>query len=120
MILRAVRLTDESKIHEPVSVVQFLKLDLEPDLRTKVEDLVKITKDKSEPLRLPRNKFISHKDFDVVDGTVNIYEPGFTIHDIADVLESVEDILRCIHTHYSGRDNTHFTRYLTVRDEIEY
>ena len=31
LTIRAVRLTDKSKIHEPVSVVQFLDLDLDTD-----------------------------------------------------------------------------------------
>ena len=61
LTLRTVRLTDKSKFHEPVSVVQFLRLNLEPDLKTKVEKLIKITENKTKPLRIARNKFIGHK-----------------------------------------------------------
>lgn len=118
LTLRTVRLTDKS--NQSVSVFQFLRLDLELDLKRKVEDLTKITKDKSELLRRTRDKFIGHKDFDVVDGEVNIHEPGYTIHDIADVLESIVSILKCIYIHYSGKDDKDFTAYLTVWDEIEY
>ena len=120
LTLRTVRLTDKSKRHEPVSIVQFLELDLEPDLKTKVEELIEIAKDKTEPLRTTRDKFIGHKDFDVVDGKVNLHKPGYTIHDIADILESVSNILRCIYIHYSGKDNIHFTGWLNVWDSIKY
>ena len=121
LTLRTVRLTDNiSKYDEPVSVVQFLKLDLEPDLKTKVEELIEIVKDKTKPLRTTRNKFIGHKDLDVVDGKINIHEPGYTIHDIACILESIGNILRCIYIHYSGKDNVGFTGRLKVWDEIEY
>ncbi len=120
LTLRTVRLTDKSKRHEPVSVVQFLELDLEPDLKTKVEELIEIAKDKTKPLRTTRDKFIGHKDFDVVDGKVNIHEPGYTIHDIADILESISNILKCIYIHYSGKDNVGFTGRLKVWDTIKY
>lgn len=120
LTIRTVRLTDKSKFHEPVSVVQFLKLDLEPDLKTKVEELVKITEDKTEPLRTTRNKFIGHKDFDVVDGKINIYEPGYTIHDIAEILESIANILKCIYIHYNGKDDMGFTHWLNVWSTSKY
>ena len=68
LTIRTVRLTDKSNRHEPVSVVQFLNLDLEPDLKTKVEELIEIAKDKTKLLRPVRDKFIGHKDFDVVEG----------------------------------------------------
>ena len=106
LTIRAVRLTDESQTHEPVSVVQFLELDLNADLKQKVKDLIKNTKYKSKPLRTARNKFIAHKDFDVVEGKASIQEPGFTIYDIADILESIGNILRCIRDHYA-KDDTH-------------
>ena len=120
LTIRTVRLTDKSKRHESVSVVQFLELDLKPDLKTKVEELMKITEDKTEPLRTTRDKFIGHKDFDVIEGKVNIHEPGFTIHDIAGILESVADILRCIYMHYSGKDDMGFMGWLKVWDRIKY
>ena len=103
LTLRTVRLTDKPGRHEPVSVVQFLELDLDADLKEDIKDLIKITKDKSKPLRTARDKFIGHKDFDVVDGKINL---GFTIYDIADILESIGDILRCIRDHYA-KDDTH-------------
>ena len=120
LTIRTVRLTDKSNRHEPVSVVQFLNLDLEPDLKTKVEELIEIAKDKTKLLRPVRNKFIGHKDFDVVDGKINIHELGFTIHDIAGILESISNILRCIYIHYSGKDNIGFTGWLNVWDTIKY
>ena len=106
LTLRTVRLTDKSKYDEPVSVFEFLELDLDTGLKKKVKNSIKIVKDKTKPLRKVRNKIISHKDFDVVDGKVNIYEPGYTIHDIADILELIGDILRCIRDHYAN-DDTH-------------
>ena len=120
LTLRTVRLTDKSKRHEPVSIVQFLELDLEPDLKTKVEELIEIAKDKTEPLRTTRDKFIGHKDFDVVDDKFNLHKPGYTIHDIADILESISSILRCIYIHYSGKDNVGFTGWLNVWDTVKY
>ena len=104
LTLRTVRLTDKSKFHEPVSVVQFLRLNLEPDLKTKVEKLIKITENKTKPLRIARNKFIGHKDFDVAEHKINIHDSGFTIHDIADILESIGNILMCIYNHYAKSD----------------
>ena len=104
LTIRAVRLTDESQIHEPVSVFQFLELDLDVDLKQKVEDMVKITQKNSEPLRLARDKFIAHKDLDVVEGEVSVQEPGYTIHDIANILESIGNILRCVRDHYAKDD----------------
>ena len=118
LTLRTVRFTDKS--NKSVSVFQFLRLDLEPDLKTKVKELIKITQDKTKPLRITRDKFIGHKDFEVVDGEVNIHKPGYTIHDIADILESISNILRCIYIHYSGKDNVGFTHWLEVRDTIKY
>lgn len=106
LTLRTVRLTDKSNIHEPVSVVKFLELDLDADLKEDIKDLIKIAEDKTKPLRTARNKFIGHKDFDVVDGKVNIQEPGYTIHDIADILESIGNILRCVRNHYA-KDDAH-------------
>ena len=104
LTLRTVRLTDKSKSDEPVSVFQFLELDLDVDLKQKVEDMVKITQKNSEPLRLARDKFIAHKDLDVVEGEVSVQEPGYTIHDIANILESIGNILRCIRDHYAKDD----------------
>ena len=110
LTLRTVRLTDKSKRHEPVSVFQFLSLNLDADLKKKVKGLAEITENKSEPLRKARDKFFAHKDFDVVDGKINL---EFTIYDIADILESIGDILRCIRDHYA-KDDTH------VSFELEY
>ena len=104
LTLRTVRLTDKSKIHEPVSVVQFLELDLDADLKKEVEDLIKIAECKTKPLRIARNKFIGHKDFDVVDGKINIQKLEITIYDIADILESISNILMCIYNHYAKSD----------------
>ena len=115
LTLRTVRLTD--KDNRSVSVFQFLRLELGSDLKKKVEDLINITKDKSKLLRQTRNQFISHKDFDVVDGKINIHGPGYTIHDIADVLDSIHNILRCIYIHYSGKDDTYFARPVKVSGE---
>ena len=121
LILRTVRLTDKSKYDEPVSVVQFLELDLDADLKKEVDDLIKIAKDKTKPLRKARNKFIAHKDFDVVDHKISIQDPGFTIHDIADILESIGNILICIYNHYTGsKTYINFIVRQRVLDEIEY
>ena len=111
LTIRTVRLTDKS--NKSVSVFQFLRLDLDADLKQKVKDLIKITENKSKPLRTARDKFIAHKDFDVVNSKINIYEPGYTIHDIADILESVGNILRRIRDYYA-KDDTH------VIFELEY
>ena len=121
LTLRTVRLTDKSKRHETVSVFQFLCLDLDADLKKKVKHLAKITEDKSEPLRPARDKFIAHKDFDVVDGEVSVQEPGFTIHDIADILESIGNILRCIRDHYA-KDDTYvsFDPGRIVLEKVKY
>ena len=121
LTIRAVRLTDESQIHEPVSVVQFLELDFDVNLKQKVKDLIKDTKYKSKPLRTARNKFFAHKDFDVVEGEVSIQDPEFTIYDIADVLESIGNILRCIRNHYA-KDNTYVSFELgyTPLEKVKY
>jgi hypothetical protein len=118
LTIRTVRLTD--KFDQSVSIFQFLRLDLESELKKKVKDLIKITEDKSKILRTTRDKFIGHKDFDVVDGKVNLHKPGYTIHDIADILESISSILRCIYIHYSGKDNVGFTGWLNVWDTVKY
>lgn len=97
LILRTARLTDKSKYDESVSVVQFLELDLEANLKQTVEDLIKIAKYKTRPFRKARNKFFAHKDFDVANHKISIQDPGFTIHDIADILDLVGKILRCIY-----------------------
>ena len=115
LTLRTVRLTDRD--NRSVSVFQFLRLNLKPDLKKKVEDLINITDNKSKLLRPTRNKFISHKDFDVVEGNINIHEPGYTIHDIAVVLDSIHNILRCIYIHYSGKDDTYFAHWVEVSGE---
>ena len=107
LTIRTVRLTD--KFNQSVSVFQFLRLDLESELKKKVKDLIKITEDKSKILRTTRDKFIAHKDLDVAEHKINIHEPGFTIHDIAGILESISNILRCIYIHYSGKDDMGFT-----------
>ena len=99
LTLRTVRLTDKSKLS--VSVIQFLNLDLDPDLKKEVKDLIEIAKDKTEPLRTARDKFVAHKDFDVVDGEISIQDPGYTIHDIADILESIGNILMYIYNYYA-------------------
>ena len=115
---RTVRLTDKYK--ESVSVLQFLELDLDPNLKKEIETLINIAKDKTKPLRTARDKFYAHKDLDVVEGKTDILNPGFTIHDIADILELVDNILRCIYIHFSGKDDTGFTAYYDVHDPIEY
>ena len=102
LILRTVRLTDKSKRHKPVSVFEFLRLDLDTDLKKKVEDLTKITEDKAESLRTVRDQIIAHKDLNVEDYDVIIQKPEFTIHNIADILESVGNILTSINNHYTG------------------
>ena len=116
LTLRTVRLTD--KFNQSVSVVQFLKLDLDADLRKKVKCLIKITENKTKPLRTARDKFIGHKDFDVVEGKINL---GFTIHDIADILESIGNILRCIRNYYA-KDDTHvdFDLGYSPLDKVKY
>ena len=105
LTLRTVRLTDKPGRHEPVSVLQFLELDLDSELKKETKDLIEIAKDKTEPLRTARDKFIGHKDFDVVDGEINIQDPGYTIHDIADILESIGNILIYIYNCYA-KSNT--------------
>ncbi len=82
--------------------------------------MTEITKRKSKILRPTRDKFISHKDFVVAEHKINIHNPGFTIHDIAEILESVCNILRCIYMHFSGKDDMGFNAYYTVYDLIEY
>ena len=118
LTIRTVRLTD--KFNQSVSVFQFLRLDLESELKKKVKDLIKITEDKSKILRTTRDKFIAHKDLDVAEHKINIHEPGYTIHDIADILESIGNILRCIYIHYSGKNDISFTGWLNVWDTIKY
>ena len=118
LTIRTVRLTD--KFDQSVSIFQFLRLDLESELKKKVKDLIKITEDKSKILRTTRDKFIAHKDFDVAEHKINIHEPGFTIHDIAGILESISNILRCIYIHYSGKDDMGFTASLKVWETIKY
>ena len=118
LTIRTVRLTD--KFNQSVSVFQFLRLNLESDLKKKVKDLTEITEDKSKILRKTRDKFIAHKDLDVAEHKINIHDPGFTIHDIAGILESISNILRCIYIHYSGKDDMDFTAMLKVWDTIKY
>ena len=118
LTIRTVRLTD--KFNQSVSVFQFLRLNLESDLKKKVKDLTEITEDKSKILRKTRDKFIAHKDLDVAEHKINIHDPGFTIHDIAGILESISNILRCIYMHYSGKDDMGFMGRLKVWDSIKY
>ena len=118
LTIRIVRLTD--KFNQSVSVFQFLRLDLDADLKKKVKDLTKITEDKSKILRTTRDQFIVRKDFDVAEHKINIHEPGYTIHDIAGILESIGNILRCIYIHYSGKNDISFTGWLNVWDTIKY
>ena len=118
LTIRTVRLTDKS--NQSVSVFQFIRLDLESDLKKRVEDLTKITEDKSKILRKTRDKFIAHKDLDVAEHKINIHDPGFTIHDIADILDSIGNILRCIYMHFSGKNDRGFTGRLKVLDTIKY
>ena len=103
-----------------MSVVQFLDLDLDTDLKKKLVDLIKITEDKSKILRKTRDKFIAHKDLDVAEHKINIHDPGFTIHDIADILDSIGNILRCIYMHFSGKNDIGFIGKLEVLDTIKY
>ena len=118
LTIRTVRVTDKYK--QSVSVFQFLRLDLDPNLKKEIETLIKIAEDKTKPLRTARDKFYSHKDFDVVEGKTDILNPGFTIHDIADILESIHNILKCIYIHFSGKDDMGFTHSLEVRETIKY
>lgn len=115
---RTVRLTDKYK--QSVSIFQFLRLGLDPNLKKEIETLIKIAEDKTKPLRTARDKFYSHKDFDVVEGKTDILNPGFTIHDIAEILESVGDILRCIYVYFSGKNDIGYTAYRDVHELIEY
>ena len=108
LTLRTVRFTDKS--NKSVSVFQFLRLDLDADLKQEVKDLIKITENKSKPLRTARDKFLAHKDFDVVEGKIKL---GFTIYDVADILDSIGSILRRIRDYYA-KDDTH------VSFELEY
>ena len=101
LTIRTVRLTDKSTRHEPVSVFQFLALDLDVNLKKEIKDLIKIAEDKTEPLRTARDQLFAHKDFDVVDGEIDIQDLEFTIHDIADILESIGNILMYIYNYYA-------------------
>ena len=98
LILRTIRLTDKS--NKSVSVCQFSKLNLGEDLKEKVENLIEIAKAKTDLFKPVRDQFIAHKDFTALEGGPLLAEPGFTIHDIADALESIGNILICILNHY--------------------
>lgn len=102
LILRTVRLTDKSKRNKSVSVYEFSKLNLDADLKEKVENLIGISKQKTDLLKKARDQFIAHKDFTALEGGPLLAEPGFTIHDVANALESIGNILQCIYDHYSG------------------
>ena len=118
LITRTVRLTDKSK--ESVSVFQLLSLNLKPDLKKQVKKLTEKIEDKSKLLRTTKDKFISHKDFVVAEHKLDIYNPGFTIHDIADILELIGDVLKCIYIYYSRKDDIGFICYYQVHDKIKY
>ena len=83
--------------------------------------MIKTAEDKTEPLRTARDKLFAHKDFDVVDGEINIQNLEFTIHDIADILDSIGNILRCIYNHFAG-DETYISFVIRKRvlEEIKY
>ena len=98
LILRTIRLTDKS--NKSVSVCQFSKLNLDDDLKEKVENLIEIAKAKTDLFKPVRDQFIAHKDFTALEGGPLLAEPGFTIHDVADALESIGNILICILNHY--------------------
>ena len=94
LILRTVRLTDKSNRNKSVSVYEFSKLNLDADLKEKAENLIEISKEKT------RDQFIAHKDFIALEDRLFAADPGFTIHDIADALDSIGNILKCIYNHY--------------------
>ena len=98
LILRTIRLTD--KFNKSVSICQFSKLNLDDDLKEKVENLIEITKAKTDLFKSVRDQFIAHKDFTALEGGPLLAEPGFTIYDVADALEAIGDILICILNHY--------------------
>ncbi|RKU38845.1 hypothetical protein C6496_04905 [Candidatus Poribacteria bacterium] len=101
LILRTVRLTDKSNRNKSVSVYEFPKLNLDADLKKKVENLIEISKQKTDLLKKTRDQFIAHKDFVALEDRLFAAAPGFTIHDIADALESIGNILECIYNHYA-------------------
>ena len=98
LILRTIRLADKS--NKSVSVCQFSKLNLDADLKEKVENLIEIAKAKTDLFKPVRDQFIAHKDFTALEGGPLLAEPSFTIHDVADALESIGNILICILNHY--------------------
>ena len=101
LILRTVRLTDKSKRNKSVSIHEFSKLNLDADLKEKVENLIGISEQKTDVFKKARDQFIAHKDLTAFEGGISFLDPGFTIHDIADALESIGNILKCIYNHYS-------------------
>ena len=100
LILRTIRLADKS--NKSVSVCQFSKLNLDDDLKGKIENLIEIAKAKTDLFKPVRDQLIAHKDFTALEGGPLLAEPGFTIHDVAEALESIGNILQCIYNHYSG------------------
>ena len=75
---------------------------MDDDLKEKVENLIEIAKAKTDLFKPVRDQFIAHKDFTALEGGPLLAEPGFTIHDVADALESIGNILQCIYDYYSG------------------
>ena len=100
LILRTVRLTDKSKRNKSVSIHEFSTLNLDADLKEKVENLIGISEQKTGLFKKARDQFIAHKDFTAFKGGISFLDPGFTIHDVADALESIGNILICILNHY--------------------
>lgn len=101
LILRTVRLTDKSNRNKSVSVYEFSKLNLDADLKEKVENLIEISKEKTDLFKKTRDQFIAHKDVIALEDRLFAADPGFTIHDIADALDSIGNILICIFNHYA-------------------
>ena len=100
LILRTVRLTDKSKRNKSVSIHEFSKLNLEADLKEKVENLIGFSEQKTDLFKKARDQFIAHKDFTALEGG-DSFLGDFTIHDIAEALDSIGNILKCIYDHYS-------------------
>ena len=101
LILRTVRLADKSKRNKSVSIHEFSTLNLDADLKGKVENLIGISEQKTDLFKKARDQFIAHKDFTAFEGGISFLDPGFTIHDIAEALDSIGNILICVFNHYA-------------------
>ena len=122
LILSVARLTDPAKsgTKENLTLLQLIsKLDQEKQLEitsvlrseyTKVEKL-------AEAVRLHRHKKVSHFDLVTVVKPESEPLPGLTLRDIRLTIESIEEFLGLVHTHYTG--GSFMWSALTTRDDAE-